>query len=131
MRECHVADETFAKKRADAPARAIEKLIGHDEVERPEILTQAAHGARRQDPFDAQQLESKNVGPEVELRRRQPVADAVPREKGDAPAAQRGNDIGPGRIAKWRRDDAFLAVGELGHVVETGAADDADGWIRH
>ena len=50
---------------------------------------------------------------------------AVAREKGDALSAERADDVRPGRIAKGRRDRDFAAVGDLGHVVQTAATDDA------
>ena len=73
MREPDVRDEAVAEERADAPARAIEELIGHDEVERLVVLAQAADRARREDPLDAEHLEAVDVGAEVQLRRQQPV----------------------------------------------------------
>ena len=89
MREADVRDEPVAEERADAPARAIEELIGNDEIERLVVLAQAADRARRQDPLDAEHLEAVDVRAEVQLGRQQPMAVPVPRQKRDAPAAQR------------------------------------------
>jgi hypothetical protein len=57
------------------------------------------------------------------------VAGAVAREKRDAAASKRRHDVGAGRIAEWCRDDALFAIRELGHVVQTAAADDADAYV--
>ena len=47
MRERDVRDEPVPEERADPPARPIEELIRHDDVERLDVLAQAADGARR------------------------------------------------------------------------------------
>ena len=104
MREADVRDQPAAEERRDAAARAIEELIGNDEVERLVLLLQAADRARREDVLDAERLEAEDVGAEVQLRRHQPMPDAVPREKGDALAAQRADDVRRGRLAERRRD---------------------------
>ena len=88
MREADVRDEPVAEEGADAAARAIDELIGNDEIERRVLLFQAADRARRQDAFDAERLEAVDVGAEVQLRRHQPVADAVPRQERHALAAR-------------------------------------------
>ncbi len=88
-------DEAAAEERADAAFRAIEELIGHEDVERPVLLLEAADRARRQDPLDAEHLEAVDVRAEVELGRHEPVADAVPRQEGHALAAERADDVRP------------------------------------
>ena len=56
----------------------------------------------------------------------QPVAGAVPGQKRHALAAQRAEHVGTRRVAERRRQRHLAAVGDLGHVVQTAAADDAD-----
>ena len=51
---------------------------------------------------------------------------AVPGQERDPLAAQRADDVGRRRLAERRRDGALFAVGQLRHVVQTAAADDAD-----
>ena len=131
MREGDVRDEAAAEEGADAPLRPIEELVGHENVERPVLLLQAADRARRQNPLDAEHLEAVDVRAKVQLRRQDPVAGAVARQKRDALAAQRADHVRPGRIAERRRDASLLAVGQLRHVVQAAAADDADRWIVH
>ena len=108
------------------PLRAIDELIGDDDVERLVFLLQAADRAGREDVLHAQHLHPEDVGAEVQLRRRQPVAGAVAREKRDALAAQRAEHVRTRRIAERRRQRHLAAVGHLGHVVQAAAADDAD-----
>src|SRR6185312_12656897 len=108
----------------------VEELIGDDDVERLVFLLEAADGARRQDPLDAEHLEAVDVGAEVQLRRQDAMPDAVPRQEGDPLAAQRADHVRPRGIAKRRRDPPLLAIGHLRHVVQAAAADDADGWVH-
>ena len=132
MREGDVRDEAAAEERADAALGAIEELIGHHDVERLVFVLQAADRAGRQDPLDAEHLEAEDVGAEVQLRRQQAMADAVPRQKRDALAAQRAEHVRARRIAERRRRRALFAVGQLRHVVQAAAADDANRRvIRH
>src|SRR5204862_3715259 len=67
------------------------------------------------------------VRAEIQLRRHDAVAGAVPREKRHALAAQRADHIRTRRIAKRRFDCLLVAVGELRHVIQTTASDAADG----
>jgi hypothetical protein len=69
MGERHVSGQPVSEKRADSRFRAIEKLIGHDDVERRVFLLQTADRTRRDDALNTQQLESKNIRTEVELGR--------------------------------------------------------------
>src|SRR5205823_5895156 len=72
-----------------------------------------------------------DVRAKVQFGRKQPVTDAVTRKKCDARAPERTQQIRARRLAKRRVDASLLAVGQLVHVVETAAADDADCWERH
>ena len=126
VRERDVRDDAVAEERADAALRAIEELIRHDDVERLVFHLQAADRARRQDALDAEHLHAVDVGAEVQLGRQDAMADAVPRQERDPLAAQRADDVRAGRIAERRGDGPLFAVGQLRHVVEAAAADDAD-----
>ena len=44
--EADVRHQAFAEERRDAAARAIEELIGDDEIERPVFLLQRSDGAQ-------------------------------------------------------------------------------------
>src|SRR4026208_2436711 len=118
--------EPPAEERADAAPRAIEKLIGHQNVERPVFFLQAADRARRQDALDAEHLEAVDVGAEIQLRREDAMADAVTREKRDLPAAKTAGHTRTWWIAERRRQRLFCTLGELGHIVQTAPADDSD-----
>src|SRR5262249_35114367 len=76
--------------------------------------------------LDAQLLHSEDVGTEVQLRRADPVPDAVPGEEGHLPATQRSEDVTSRRITKGGREAHFLTIRQLGHVVQAAASDDAD-----
>jgi hypothetical protein len=125
MRKADVRGQPPAEERARPSLGAIEELIGNDDVERCVFLLQAADGAGRQDVLDPEELHAEDVGAEVELRRQDPVPGAVPREKRDAAAAQRPDQIRPRRLAERRGQRHFLAIGHAGHVVQAAAADDA------
>src|SRR5687768_1394995 len=124
MRERHVRRETAAEKCADAAVRAIEELIGHDDVERRIFVLQAANGTGRDDPVGTKQLEPEDVRAKVELRRQQAMARPVSREKCDALAAERADQIRSRRVAERRLQRFLFSVGQLGHVVQATAADD-------
>jgi len=124
-------DNPSPEERADAPARSIEELIRHDNIERLVFVLQAADRARRQDPLDAEHLETVDIRAEIQLRWQKAMADAVAREERHPPAAQRPDHVGTGRIAERRRDLPLLTVGQLRHVVEPTAADDSNRRIRH
>ena len=126
MREADVGDEAVAEEGRHASLRAIEELIGDHEVERLVLFLETAHGARREDVLDAEQLEAVDVRAEIELGREQPVPGAVTREEGDPLAAQRADDVRRGRSAERCLDAALFAIGELRHVVQAAAADDAN-----
>ena len=128
MREGDVGHQTVAEKGADASAGTVVELIGNHEILRLQFLSQAANRARRHNPFDAERLHRVDVGAEVQLARQEPVAQAVPGQERDALPTQRRQDEGRGRLAKGRWDNALFAIGQLGHVVQTAAADDANSW---
>ncbi len=54
------------------------------------------------------------------------MSSAMSRQERDTLAAQRADDVRSRRIAKRSLDAALLAIGELRHVVQSTAADDAD-----
>ena len=126
MREPHVRDEAAAEERTDPPFRAIDELVRDQDVERLVLFLEAADGAGREDPLHAEDLESVDIGAEIQFGRQDPMADAVARKKRDASSPQRPDDIRAGRFAKRRGNRPLFAVGQRGHVVQTAAADDAD-----
>src|SRR5262249_9456356 len=110
-------------KSGNPSLRPIEELIRDDDMQRRVLLLETAHGARRNDAFDAQRLEPEDVGSEVQLRGKQAVPRTMPRQKGDTPAAEGPDQIRAGRIAKRRLERLPLAVGQLRHVIEAATAD--------
>ena len=97
------------KKVPIAIERAIDELIGQHQIER-------AHSSRRLPTALAEMiastprsLEAEDVGAEIQLRRHQPVALAVPGEKRDAMAAQRRRAC-TGRKARRTASSASCCV---------------------
>src|SRR5262249_61870803 len=90
------------------------------------LVLQAADRAGRDDALHAEHLEAVDVGAEVQLGRQQAMAGAVPSEERNAAAAQRAEDIRPRWVSEWRCNGALFTVGQLGQVVQSAAADDAD-----
>ena len=119
MGERHVRREAAAEKRADARLCAIEKLVGDDDIERRVFGLEAADRAGRDDALRSQQLESKDVCPEVELRWKQTVTRAVPRQKRDPLSAERAEEIRTRRIAE-RRCSASVPRGPSARPCRTG-----------
>ena len=77
--------------------------------------------------LDAERLEAVDVGAEVQLRRRDAMADAVPRQERHARAAERAaSRTAPTAAPNGVSMVHFVPVGELGHVVQAAAADDAN-----
>ena len=71
-------------------------------------------------------LHAEDVRAVVQLARIEAMSLAVPGEERHPLAAQRGEHIGPRRLAKRRRQGLLFAIGELGHVVQAAATNDSD-----
>ena len=128
--EADVRHQAFAEERRHTPARAIDELIGDHEIARRMLFPQATDGAEREDPFDAQFLESINVGAEVQLRRADAVAAAVARQEGDGLAFEFADDIIVGRLAEGGFDAHLVLPGKARHRIQTAAADDSDSGVQ-
>src|SRR5206468_12725980 len=130
-----------AEEGARALARAVDELIGHDDVPGRDLRAQAPHRAHRHDPLDADLLEREDIGAEVDLGGEQAVAAPVPRQEDEPCAAQAADHQLVRRLAEGGVDaDALLAL-EPVQVVEPAATEDAEGcgarqpgaivWLRH
>jgi hypothetical protein len=62
-----VAHDSPPEEGADASFRAVEKLIGHQDIEGPVILFETAHSARGENPLHAKDLEPVDIRAEVQL----------------------------------------------------------------
>src|SRR3989338_6742521 len=100
MREGDVRHQATSEERADAAFRAIEELIGDEDVERFVFFLQAADLARREDALDAQHLEAVDVGAEIQLQGQNPVTDTVAREKRHALSSKRAENVRTGGISE-------------------------------
>src|SRR4051812_38554882 len=115
MREGDVRRQTLTEERGDAALRPIEELVGQQQVERRVLGLEAPNGARRENPFGAEQLEAEDVGAKVQFRREDAVPDAMPREKRHPLALQNAGHVRPGWVAEWRRHAHLLALLEVRH----------------
>src|SRR5205823_8721800 len=130
VRELHVRDHAAAEEGAHALARAVDELIGHDDVPGRDLPAQAADRAHRDDPHHADLLEREDVGAEVDLGGEQAVAAPVPRQEDEARAAQAADHQLVGRRAEGGVGAEALHALEPGQVVEPAAAEDAEGGFR-
>ena len=126
MREAYVRDDAVAEEGGDAIERAIDELIGEHQIERAQLFTQAAHRAGRDDGFDPEHLEAKNVRPVIQLRGHQPVALAVPGQKRHAFTAQRRQGVRPRRLTERRRQRLPTPIAQLRHVIQPAPANNAN-----
>ena len=126
MREADVRDQAAAEERRDPAAGAVEELIGdhrssglYSSFRLPTALADRMYST-------PSILKPKMLARKLSSDGRSRWPSAVPREKRDALAAQRADDVGRRRLAERRLHPPLLAVGELRHVVQAAAADDAD-----
>ena len=105
-------------------ARAVDELVGDDELAEPDVGAEGARCVRPDDPADSQFPHRPHVGAVRDAVWRQLVVHAVPWEERDALASDVA-DGERGRRAAVRRID-LDALHVLEERVETRAAEDAD-----
>src|SRR5262245_7955366 len=110
MSEGDVRDHPGAEKGRDAPARAVEKLLGDDDVCRRILFLERADRRSRNDPLDAQQFHCVNVGSKRQFSRRDAVSAAMPRQKGDASAFESPDDEVVRRFTEWGLNADLMRV---------------------
>src|ERR1017187_6295983 len=126
MREADMRHQSIAEERRRAAPRAIEELIGDDELERAVLLLERTHGAQRNDALYAQHPEAPDVGAEVQLRRRGAMTSPVPREKRDLLARERAHHVRVRWVAPRRPDQVFFLRFKARHRVQPAAANYSD-----
>ena len=87
-------------------------------------LLHAADRGDRDHPLGAERLEAPDVGAEVQLARRQPVAAAVARQEDHRPSLEGARAVLVGRVAERRAHAPPADVGDALQLVEPAAADD-------
>ena len=75
--------QAFAEERVEALPGAVDELVRNDEVEGTMLFFQRANGRERQDSFDAELLESVNIGAVIDLGGHVAVPASVTRQEGD------------------------------------------------
>jgi hypothetical protein len=129
--EGHVADDAVAEERIGAMARAVDELMGEDDVGRRVLHFQRADRGRRQDGVYAEELEAVDVGAVVDLAGRVAMAASVTGQKGHAGAVDLADHIRIGRCAERRLHRPFVDDGQPFHGVDARASNDADADVRH
>src|SRR5262249_40617627 len=124
MSERDVRDQAFAEKRRNAPARAVEELLGDDDVCRRVLFLQSADRRSGYDSLDAQQFQGVDVGAKRQFGRRDAMPAPMPRQKGDTRAFERPDDEVVRRHAEWSLNSDLMRVGQSLHPIQTTAADD-------
>src|SRR5262249_30946472 len=100
--ETYVCDDAAAEKRAWPLRRAVDELIGDDDVARRDLLLQTADGADRDNALDTELFHREDIGAEVDFGGQRNVAAAMPGQKNDARAVERSRDEDIGRTAERR-----------------------------
>ena len=99
-------DQAFAEEGRDAAARAVEELVGDDEIERAMLFLERADGAEGDDALHAERFHAVDIGAEVQFRRRDAVTAPVAREKRHLLAGERAEDI----VVRRHRRMAFRST---------------------
>src|SRR5580698_8984356 len=106
--EGNVRDNPVAKKSINPVTRAVEELIGNDEIERLVLFLQRSDGRNGDDPLDAQLFEAVNVSAKIQLAGQNVMAASVAGEECNLPAFQRAADVSVGGRTERRLYAHFL-----------------------
>src|SRR5581483_6652567 len=119
------------EERAHPVPRPIDELVRHDDVSRRDLFAETADGAHGDHPLDAELLQREHVRAEVQLARQEPMPAPVPGQEDETrPAEAPDDDLVRGRPER-RIDRETLDRLEPGKLVESAAAEDAEGRFRH
>src|SRR3954452_19368649 len=141
--ETDVRDDAVAEEGVGAVARAVDELVREDDVGRRVLLFHRADRAGGEDRVDAEELEAEEIRAVIQFAGREAVAASVTGEKSHADAVDFTDDVRVGWIAERRLDPPFVDDGQPFHLIQAGAADDADAcgfvhcgahftmWYRH
>ncbi len=111
MSKPNVRDKSVAEERVDTVARAIDKLIRNDKVERSMLFLQRADGRQRNDPRDPKLLQPVNVGAVIYLRRHEAMSPTMARQESYISTRQCAQHVGIGRRSKRRFQRHLANVG--------------------
>ena len=125
----HVRHGIALVERVRPARRPVDELVADDELAEPEIGLQRTRGAGPDDPPHAHLAHRPDVRAVGDLRRRQLVASAVPRQERDPAAADLADRERRRRLAERRVDLDLLDV--LEERVEARASEDSDLRLRH
>ena len=129
--EGDMRDDAVAEVGVSAVARPIDELVREDDVGRRVRLFHRPDRAGGEDRVHAERLEPVDVRAVVDLGRHVAVTAAVARKERDLHAVDVAEDVRVRGVAERRRDHPLVHDVEARHVVQAGAADDADGDVCH
>ena len=124
-------DDSISEKRVGALAGAIDELVREDDVRRLVLLLHRAYRAGGDNRVHAENFEAEDVRPVIQLTRQQAVSASMAREKSDPDSVDLAYDVRIGRFAERRFHPPFFHALQALHLVEAGAADDADRRVGH
>ena len=124
--QADVCDHAVSEERARSPVRAVDELVGNDDVPGAKLLLQTADRPDGEQKLGAELLQRAHVGAKVDLARKDAMTTAVARQEGDADATQLAHDERiRGRAERRAHRDLLRAV-EPGHLIEPAPADHAE-----
>ena len=121
MGDAALAEEAFLACEA-----AVDELVDDDEMTGRQILAQAADRRQRDHFGAAEPLQRVDIGAVVQMAGRERMAAAVTRQEHAAHAGEAAFQQRVGRVAPGRRHAAPHFLLQPVHVIQAGAADDAD-----
>ena len=133
MGKSDVSDDAFAKECGFvcSRSRAVEELVGNDEIGRHILLLKAADSRHRQDVIDTEHLHRIDVCPKGKLTRREFVSPPMSRQKSDRHSVEFTNYKCVRGLAEWRFNWDLPHIFKFRHLVQTAAADDSDVYFFH
>src|SRR6266849_5086117 len=131
MRHRDMRDAALAEERAGTVEGAVDELVDQHEGAGRQLLLERAAGRQRHQVGDARALEHVDIGPVVDVGRRQPMTLVVPRQKDHRQAGDLADKERRRRLAPWALDRLAPYFFEPRQVVDAGAADDAENRFGH
>src|SRR6185369_9930134 len=126
-----MGDAALAEKRAFALEGAVDELVDQYEGSRRQYRPERSTSRKRDQVGHAGALEYVDVGPVVDVGRRQPMALVMPRQKDDRKPCDRTAPKRRGRLAPGAGDRLFAGTLEPRQVVNARSSDNAEHRSRH
>src|SRR5437899_7882399 len=124
--EGNVGDNAIAKKSIDAMARAVEELIGDDELHRLVLFLERADCGNGNNTLHSEMLKAINVRAKIQFGRKNAMPTPMPGQERDLSAFQRAENVGIRGLSERRAQADFFYFGKSRHGIESAAAYDSD-----